>query len=513
MKEQCLKELERISSIKRNDTIKRYGTLFSTDFNNYFYDTGTQKILTLDTDEFEMLTLILADDIDSEEFKKRMSSFENKKIESFLETCIKEHLLRATVVKNMYSWCDFNSYSELLNTSIQQLVLEVTEKCNFRCKYCIYNEEYIGDRNFENIEMDISTAKRAIEFLFERGAETVAVTFYGGEPLINFPVIKESVQYALKLALKYNKKVNFNMTSNMTLMTYDIAKFIADTPDFFVLVSLDGPENIHNNARVYRNGKGTFADTMKGLKILNDAFEKVGRDLSINAVLVPPYDYDKLEEINYFFENIDFLSSKTDIRITYPSFNTYNYDKWWQIENNPTFKMKDVIDPLLKFQLKLAKRNPLNINERKNIYFKAIFDILYDVDCRLVTDIPEDSKSCNGCCVPGVRKIYVKANGDMIVCEKIGISPIIGNVWTGFKAKETYEVYVKDYIEKSLQDCSKCWAIKLCKICYSDCFENNVVDIEKKRFYCKDMRKVILRNLETYFEIRENYPQYLEILK
>lgn len=174
----------------------------------------------------------------------------------------------------------------MLDNKLRQVTLELTEKCNLRCRYCIYNEDYDEKRNHGTKDMTKEVATAAIDYANAHGdvEKGIAVTFYGGEPLVNFDLLKYCIDYSTKTIT--NKGLSFSMTTNATLMTKEIAQFLASVDGLSVLCSIDGPEAIHNSYRKYINGEGTFKEAIRGLKYLVEAFgERARSQLSISMVL------------------------------------------------------------------------------------------------------------------------------------------------------------------------------------------------------------------------------------
>lgn len=185
---------------------------------------------------------------------------------------------------------------------LQQLILEVTSACNLRCKYCIFSGNYNIMRTHNTISMDFATAKKAIDMyleMFQTGQDfnpdrTPTIAFYGGEPLLNYKLIKECIEY---IERKYrNLKVRYTTTTNGTLLTDEIIHFFKKY-DVNILVSLDGPEEEHDRNRVYANGKGTFKDIYRNIEKLNDTFQRPVFTLSV-------YDYNSdIESISNFYNS------------------------------------------------------------------------------------------------------------------------------------------------------------------------------------------------------------------
>ncbi|MEA3295822.1 MAG: radical SAM protein [Patescibacteria group bacterium] len=134
---------------------------------------------------------------------------------------------------------------------MNQLSLEITQNCNLRCKYCVYGEDYFYYRSRSNKEMEYEVTKKGIEYVFniinERNKKEFSLSFYGGEPLLNFEIIKKIVKYSKKLFNKW--KLRFSITTNGTLIDEEIINFLI-LNNFQVLISLDGPKDVHDAKRI-----------------------------------------------------------------------------------------------------------------------------------------------------------------------------------------------------------------------------------------------------------------------
>lgn len=201
----------------------------------------------------------------------------------------------------------------LLNRAngFKQLILEVTTKCNFRCRYCCYSDFYKDNRTHGLTNMSWETAKKAIDYyisnfylVYKRNPLLPAtIGFYGGEPLINFRLIQKIVEY-LKSTYKYN--VNYNITVNGSLFTKEVQDFLVEH-NFAILVSLDGDKQTHDRNRVKIDGTGTFDEIIKNLKIFKENhphYHKFGisgcYDLKTNFSDVETFfDKEKLFVMNY----------------------------------------------------------------------------------------------------------------------------------------------------------------------------------------------------------------------
>lgn len=118
----------------------------------------------------------------------------------------------------------------------------------------------------------------------------------------------------------------------------------------------------------------------------------------------------------------------------------------------------------------------------------------------------------NGCCVPGVRKIYICADGKLLLCEKIAGSPILGNIFDGVDINTVRSILVDEYSKKTIVTCSKCWAARLCSMCYAQCYTDGNLDMEKRNNCCIDMKREIESNLVFYHKCMETNSEGLEYL-
>ena len=144
---------------------------------------------------------------------------------------------------------------------LQALVLNITNQCNLACTYCYeFGADKIATPQGKKKYMSIDTAKASVDFLIDQsaGRKGVHITFFGGETLMNFQLLQEVVGYATERAAVAGKTIGFSLTTNATLLTPAIIAFLSDHA-IGVTVSMDGPPDLQDRHRVYRNGKGSYA--------------------------------------------------------------------------------------------------------------------------------------------------------------------------------------------------------------------------------------------------------------
>ena len=157
-----------------------------------------------------------------------------------------------------------------VSAGLSSLCLNITSHCNMKCSYCFNHQGRYGFGSRQ--PMSEQTAKAAIDFLLSRCAgNQCKVTFFGGEPLTQFDLIKKVVAYAKQQGHRKGLTISLHVTTNGSLLTREIARFLKQH-DFSIIVSLDGDEITHNYHRQFPNGQGTYQAVLKGIRHLLDEY-------------------------------------------------------------------------------------------------------------------------------------------------------------------------------------------------------------------------------------------------
>ncbi len=181
-------------------------------------------------------------------------------------------------------------------------IVEVTLRCNYNCIYCQASSESMDK---EELDMDVETARKVVDRAFETTSDSITIEFQGGEPLVNWEVVKFIVEYARGKEKNYNKDLRFALVSNFSLM--DQEKF-----DFFIkngvnlCTSLDGPEELNNKNRPYSKGN-SYKEAVKWIKKYRKEKEKNKNMGNIGSlVTVSRYSLDKPKEIIEEYRSLGF---------------------------------------------------------------------------------------------------------------------------------------------------------------------------------------------------------------
>ncbi|PXV89496.1 uncharacterized protein C8E03_106147 [Lachnotalea glycerini] len=141
-------------------------------------------------------------------------------------------------------------------TVVKALCLHIAHDCNLACKYCFAEEgEYHGKRAIMSYEV----GKKALDFLIANSGnrKNLEVDFFGGEPLMNWQVVKDLVIYGREQEVIHDKKFRFTLTTNGVLLNEDILEF-ANQEMSNIVLSIDGRPEVHDYMRPFRNGKGSY---------------------------------------------------------------------------------------------------------------------------------------------------------------------------------------------------------------------------------------------------------------
>ncbi|MFF2147687.1 radical SAM protein [Kitasatospora sp. NPDC058190] len=178
---------------------------------------------------------------------------------------------------------------------VRALSLSVAQKCNLGCTYCYAQQGSFGKTP---TSMSVETALAAVELLFRAAApgERVNLSFLGGEPLLNRPVVHAATEHAARLAAERDVPATFSITTNGTTVTAADADFF-ERHGFAVTVSLDGTQQVHDSLRPYRGGQGSFRKVIANVAPLLAA----QRRMQVSArVTVTPHNLALRETLDAF---------------------------------------------------------------------------------------------------------------------------------------------------------------------------------------------------------------------
>jgi len=177
------------------------------------------------------------------------------------------------LLRNSSCIVDKPSFPEDFTKKVPMLhIIELSDKCNQTCAYCAPSAQYSDVVNLDN---DYNILNKIVDFIVKYSGFNFCVEFQGGEALMNFPALQYIVEEITIKAIKLNKKPEFRLVSNLTLLTSDIADYIA-LMNIDVSTSLDGLEYLHNKYRKFPEGNNSYTKVVEGITQLRQRGVNVG---------------------------------------------------------------------------------------------------------------------------------------------------------------------------------------------------------------------------------------------
>lgn len=493
---------------------------FQTKNNNYIYCLNTNRIFEVNNVVYQIIDdyNVITNDNIMNKFKNIYKKQEiQNAINAIEEIRTKTGAFGSRIAENFKIAMSEEEYEYEINNKIGTITLNVTENCNLRCSYCSYDKNNSFNRSHSNKMMTWDTAKAAIDFLKPRHKETKTkgIGWYGGEPFLNFDIMKRSLDYFIEtINIENNDIFTVNLTTNATVLNKEKIKWLCDN-NVHVLISLDGPQLMHDRYRKYKNGKGSYNEVIRNLESIKNTDEKYfNRHISINTVMSPPFRFMQLYE---YFKNSK-LFSKNVIRMNFIN----------SLESREFLNQFSEIDKQINsdycFLFNVFKENIIkekydgNVNSEKSLLKNMFMRGFYCIANRSISP-PIQSIPLLPCRI-GVEKLFVNVDGKLFPCsnmnEKI-TEYCIGDVINGFYRDNGNTIAyqkMKEITELVNILCADCWANRLCdKCCFTSMLPTKSDTLEYLQKYCYGKRQYIHEMLQEYFIIEEHNPDALQSLK
>ena len=398
--------------------------------------------------------------------------------EELLEVILELEMLEEQ--KMLFTESDYDPNVYKNHDLIKALCLHVAHDCNLKCNYCFASQ---GDFNGEKLLMPLEVGKKAIDFIVEQSKDrqNLEVDFFGGEPLMNFDVVKELVDYARSKEESHHKKFKFTITTNGVLLDEENMAYIDENMDNVVL-SLDGRKCVNDNMRRTVNDKGSFDIIIDKIKKMA-AMREGKKDYYVRGT----YTKHNLD----FGEDVNFLAEE--------GFKSISVEPVVAEEEHDYAILREDVDQILAEYDKLAL-DYLNRHEKGLDYNFFHFNID-------LSNGPCVYKRLSGC---GAGRDYVAVTpeGDIYPCHQfVGNEEfLMGNVDTGIVNTDirdefkTCNVYAKE-------GCKDCFARFYCSGgCSANAYNSSGsingayeigCEMQKKRIECAIMIKAALADEEA----------------
>ena len=388
--------------------------------------------------------------------------------ENYTEEEIKEayaDILELYDNKLLYSDDVYGDYSKtVVESPIKAMCLHISHDCNLRCKYCFAST---GDFGKGRKLMPFEVGKAAIDFLLEKsvGRENLEVDFFGGEPLMNFDVVKQIVEYARSKEEEYHKNFRFTITTNGMLLDDDTIDYI-NKEMYNVVLSIDGRKEVNDRMRVRVDGSGCYDRILPKFKKLVDG--RGDKEYYVRGTYTK-YNLDFSEDVMHLYEaGFDEISVEPVIESPEEAYAITEED----------------LDQIYAEYDKLVDRIGAIRKNGKHINF---FHFMIDLD-----QGPCVIKRLRGC-GSGNEYVSITPDGDIYPCHQfVGHDEYkMGNIEEGTFNNDIKKEFAGCHVY-SKPACQECWARFYCS---GGCNANNFVfngDIHKAyELSCKIQRKRI----------------------
>lgn len=349
---------------------------------------------------------------------------------------------------------------------VKALCLHIAHDCNIRCEYCFASQgDFKGDRSL----MSLDIGKKSIDFLIENSGNrrNLEVDFFGGEPLMNFEVVKEIVDYGREQEKIYNKNIRFTITTNGVLLDEEKMKYINENMHNVVL-SIDGRQEINDTMRYTVNGQGTY--NMIVPKFLEMVKMRGHRDYYVRGTFTS--------------KNLDF--AKDVLHLVDLGFKSTSIEPV-VAEGHHDYAIKEEDLPTIFDQYEtLAREYVKRTKEGKDFSFFHFIIDLHQGPCII--------KRVSGCGA-GVEYLAITPEGHIYPCHQfVGDERFkIGSVTGGILDTSLFEEFSNAHVYKK-DKCKDCWAKFYCSGgCHANAynFNKNIYEpyeigcqMEKKRIEC-----------------------------
>jgi uncharacterized protein len=371
---------------------------------------------------------------------------------------------------------------------LQTLVLNLTNQCNLSCQYCYeFGADKVATPDGKPKFMDLETAQASVDFLLAQsgGRRTVHITFFGGETLMNFPLLKQVVAYANEQVAAGGRKIDFSLTTNATLLTPPIIDFLSENR-IGVTVSMDGPKELHDQLRVFSNGRGSYDIIEPKVRALiqNHRTRPITARVTLTSGVTDVVKIFRHLKQDLGFHEVGFAPVTT------------SPNQLYAINGSGMNRVLEEFHILANEYLEYALRGEMH-------GFTNVSDTLAELHQGVNKSHP---------CGAGLGLVGVGPSGDIAPCHRFVDSDAhaLGHISKGIDTEKQAEFLRRGHIG-SKYDCHTCWARPLCAGgCHHEAFVRYGDTGHPNLHYCDWIRDWTDTCLRIYGSISAGNPEFLE---
>lgn len=451
--------------------------------NTYIYNDDSGLILEADN---ELISIFQNETINSDNIS------ENTAYYIYFKNML-ENLCKQNKTKNIIFTDDY-----LKNYGLKQLTFKLTDDCNMRCKYCVYSSHYPNMSTYSKKKLSLDTAKKAIDIYMEYFMDNKnnsplfrnepTFTFFGGEPMLEFNLLKNIVLYIEKKYSMFNPL--YTITTNGLCFNKYNSEFLKKH-NFYISLSIDGDKENHDRNRINIRGEETYDIIMNNVNKFFNNYKHIASTACYD------YNTDLIKMDNLVTKNVQQPRLQ---KITLINDNETTYYNQFSADNEENTK-KQIGKLINEYAKKLiAEEEPSILTEALiGTELQALYDRIKFKNGHLFFS----NNTSN--CVPG-SKLYVQVDGSFTICERVAPFKelIIGNVNDGINIdyiKKLMDKYSKEVLVK----CSKCPISNICNQCFANTnIKSGNFTIDKK--YCEQRIDAFKLRFSILTYILQNNP-------
>lgn len=352
---------------------------------------------------------------------------------------------------------------------VKALCLNIAHDCNLRCKYCFAGQGGYGQWR---MLMPFDVARRGVDFLIAHSGprEHCELDFFGGEPLLNWHVVQQTIDYVHTQEKKHHKKIKMSLTTNGMLLDEAKVKYLTDN-HIALILSLDGRKEMHDRMRPGVHGEGTYDQIVKNLQYCVQ--HRNGEEYYVRGTFTK-YNLDFTTDV------IDMLDKGFPAVSMEPVVGEETEE--YSIKEEDLPRVKEEYDRLAKLFIQREEEG------------KPFFFFHFNMDLWKGPCLPKRLRGCGA----GHEYLAVVPNGDIYPCHQfVGREGyVLGNVYEGLKNMKMMHDFRANHVFTK-PACVDCWAKFFCS---GGCHANNeafagdihkpydlTCEIQKKRVECAMM--------------------------
>jgi len=372
--------------------------------------------------------------------------------------------------------------ARVLKMATGTIELYLAEACNMRCRYCYANtNDALGSGL-----MSWDVARAAVDLVFRRAVDVdiMQITFFGGEPLLNKPVMGQVIEYSQQLAKQHNKTMRYSLTTNATLLDDQVIDWIKRY-NFGLMISADGPPAVHDDMRPMADGRGSFGIMSPKVK------ELMRRRRQVTARCTVSNRHLNLYEIVTFLEQFGF----TRVGLSTCQGKSYHLGPF-DVGPERKAEMETQLDLLMDRWIDQVKKG-------EPLCYDPYTSSIHSFHSKRTRAPMLHCGVCRGCTTVGV-------DGSLYPCHRyVGMKNyVIGTVWDGVDDTKHAD-YLRQYF-KTKEKCESCWAINFCGgMCVWYVSHEDGTCRPPEGWRCDSVRRWIEKTAWIYERVREECPEFV----